>query len=204
MKTENQVNEILDFWFGKLTIGESCREDKRKLWWSKSHEMDHYIRNKFGKYIGFAIAEHLPKWLETPRGTLAYIIVLDQFSRHVFRNSKKAYSQDSLALKSCVEGMGKGFDTELHPIERTFFYMPLMHSEDMDMQKLSIRKYNELVSEYKPDKNLYPLLCESRDFAQRHFDIIEKFGRFPHRNKALRRESTTEENEFLQDPRNLF
>lgn len=204
MRPDKQIEEVLDFWFGKLTEGESCREDKSRLWWSSSHEMDHYIRNKFGKYIGFAIADHLPGWLETPRGTLAYIIVLDQFSRHVFRNSKKAYSQDSHALKSCMDGIEKRFDRELHPIERIFFYMPLMHSESMEMQKLSVEKFRELESEDVNDKGLNEMLTLSRDFAERHFDVIERFGRYPHRNKILKRNSTPEELEFLEDPRNTF
>lgn len=204
MNKDNNIDEILNFWFGSLTKGNICRHDKQKLWWSKSHEMDHYIRNKFGKYIGFAKSDHLTHWLDTPKGTLAYIIVLDQFSRHIFRNSQKAYSQDSLALKACLDGIEKEFDKDLHSIERSFFYMPLMHSEDSQMQKLSMEKFIELAEKQVPDPDLHELLLESKKYAEHHFDIIKKFGRFPHRNKMFERESTPEELEFLKQPGSSF
>ncbi len=204
MNKDKNIDEVLNFWFGELTKGIICREDKKKLWWSKSHEMDHYIRNKFGKYIGFARSNHLTHWLETPKGTLAFILVLDQFSRHIFRNLKKAYFQDSLALESCLDGIEKGFDEQLHSIERTFFYMPLMHSEDPEMQKLSIEKYSLLADREVPDPDLHEMLLESKKYAEYHFNIIKRFGRYPHRNKLLGRESTSEELEFLKQPGSSF
>lgn len=204
MNSDSNINDILYFWFGELNKGKICREDKKKLWWSKSHEMDHYIRNKYGKFIGLILSNHLSHWLQTPTGTLAYIIILDQFSRHIFRNSEKAFSQDAMALESCISGMKNGFDKKLHPIERIFFYMPLMHSEDPKLQNLSIEKYSALETEFISDPDLHIILSESKGYAERHFDVIEKFSRFPHRNKALGRESTPEENEFLLQPENSF
>lgn len=204
MNEGNDVLEVLNFWFGALTKGNICRHDKQRLWWSKSLEMDHYIRNKFGKYLGSARSGYLSHWLETPRGTLAYIIVVDQFSRHIFRNSQKAYSQDELALKACLEGIENGFDKELHTIERSFFYMPLMHSEDFEMQQLSMKKFSELAEKEVPDPDLHELLLESKKYAKHHFNIIERFGRFPHRNQFFGRESTPQEEEFLKQPGSSF
>ena len=198
------VSEVLDFWFGELREGELPDKEKQMTWWAKSEEFDDLVRRRFEKYVLLAEKGELSRWLETPLGTIAFIIVVDQFPRNIYRDTAGAFSRDSLALRTCLRGIEKGFDRELHPTHRTFFYLPLMHSEDLEIQKMSVRKYSALENEYASRPRIKETLACSTDFAGRHFDIIKRFGRYPHRNAALGRESTPEETEFLKEPGSSF
>lgn len=131
-------------------------------------------------------------------------MLLDQFSRNIYRGAPEAFSQDSLALGICKRGIEKGFDRELHPVERIFFYMPFMHSEDLDVQKMSLTLFSELERAFPTPPELSGMLSSSREFAERHYEIIERFGRYPHRNGVLGRESTEEEIVFLKEPGSSF
>jgi uncharacterized protein (DUF924 family) len=198
------ISEVLSFWFGNLREGELPDKEKQMTWWMKSEEFDDLVRQRFEKYVLLAEKGELSHWLETPLGTVAFIIVVDQFPRNIYRNTPGAFSRDSLALRTCLEGIEKGFDRDLHPVHRTFFYLPLMHSEDLEIQSLSVRRYSALENEYASHPQIKETLACSTDFAGRHFDIIKRFGRYPHRNLALGRESTPEETEFLKEPRSSF
>lgn len=198
------ISEVLRFWFGDLREGELPDEKKQMTWWMKSEEFDGLVRRKFEKYVLLAERGELSRWLETPLGTMAFIIVLDQFPRNIYRDTAGAFSRDPIALRACLEGIEKGFDQDLHPMHRVFFYLPLMHSESLEIQSLSVEKYSALENEYAPRPEIRETLACSTDFAGRHSDIIKRFGRYPHRNAALGRESTPEETEFLKQPGSSF
>ncbi len=198
------VSEVLGFWFGELREGKLPDKEKQMTWWMKSEEFDDLVRQRFEKYVLLAEKGELSHWLETPLGTVAFIIVVDQFPRNIYRDTPDAFSRDALALRTCLEGIQKGFDRDLHPMHRTFFYLPLMHSEDLEIQSLSVRKYSALENDYASHPQIRETLACSTDFAGQHFDIIKRFGRYPHRNAALGRESTLEETEFLKEPGSSF
>ena len=137
--------------------------------------------------LGVGVAE--------PRGRLALILLIDQFRRNIYRNTKEAFSKDKLALKLCVEGAMEKKDKGLAPIQKVFFYMPLQHTESAKVQAKSVELYNRLAESVSPTYQETFLVCAQ--FAELHKDIIDQFGRFPHRNKLLGRENTPEEDEYL-------
>lgn len=199
-----RISQVLNFWFGDLRENELPSEEKQKTWWMKSGEFDRLVEEKFGDLVTLAENGDISSWLETPLGTLAFIIVVDQFPRNIHRDGPGAFSRDALALRACRDGIEKGFDRGLHPVHRVFFYLPLMHSEDPETQRLSVKTYSGLEKEYEREPEIRKSLACSVDFAGRHSDIIKRFGRYPHRNAALGRESTPEEIEFLKEPGSSF
>lgn len=207
-KTKNtdaaRQNAVLEYWFGDLKDGEAPTDEVIARWWGKDPETDDYIRENFGRDIEEAARGGLHGWGETPRGTLALIIVLDQFSRNVYRDDPRAFAEDGPALETAVRGIEKGFDKELHPVMRVFFYMPFMHSEDMAMQERSLALFRGIEDEFSHVPDVAEMLSGNRDYAERHYDIVKRFGRYPHRNRILGRESTPEEIEFLKEPGSSF
>ena len=203
-RESERISQVLNFWFGDLRENELPSEEKQKTWWMKSGEFDRLVEEKFGDLVTLAENGDLSSWLETPLGTLAFIIVVDQFPRNIHRDGPGAFSRDALALRACRGGIEKGFDRGLHPVHRVFFYLPLMHSEDPETQRLSVKTYSELEKEYEREPEIRKSLACSADFACRHSDIIKRFGRYPHRNAALGRKSTPEEIEFLKEPGSSF
>ena len=175
--------EILKFWFEEID---------QSLWWSKDNEFDQLIIERFSEVHARAIRCELFEWRKVAEGRLAEIIVLDQFSRNMFRDSPLSFEHGSLALALAQEAISVGADKELNPIQRSFLYMPFMHSECLNIHEVAIDLFreNEIQS--------------SLDFEIKHKRIIEKFGRYPHRNKILGRVSTEEEIEFLKQPGSSF
>ena len=136
MNLQNQrQEEILNYWFGALSENKTPSSDYYTMWFAKRDDIDRYIKTNFERDLEHAVEGKLKNWEDTPRGTLALIILLDQFSRNMHRGMEKAFSQDSLALEVCLRGINKGFDKRLHPVERLFLYMPLQHSESLEMQR---------------------------------------------------------------------
>ena len=198
----DRVEEILDFWFGELNELGCASPSQRKLWWTKSDSFDEAIRSEFlDDYEAVAGGER-EAWRSTARGTLAYIIVLDQFSRNMFRDTPKMFAADPLAREACCEGLDVGFDQELAFDEQVFFYLPLEHSEATHDQErcheLFSRMCETAPEALESDADYY------LDFAKRHRAIIDRFGRYPHRNEILGRASTEEEIEFLRAPGSSF
>lgn len=192
---DERIDEILEFWFGTPPDGEE-RPTGRELWFVRSARVDRTIERRFGKLIPKARKGELDAWAKTARGRLALIIVLDQFSRNVYRDSPEAYAADEKALALCLDGLDDAMDRELQPIERAFFYMPAMHSEDPDVQLTSVEVFGELASEAPPE---HKAMCDAfLRHAERHREVVERFERFPHRNAILGRSSTPEEATFLQ------
>ncbi|MBT8470404.1 MAG: DUF924 domain-containing protein [Myxococcales bacterium] len=193
---------ILDFWFGELNEHGCSSPEHRKRWWTKSDAFDEAIQSHFlDDYEAIAAGER-EAWRSTARGALAYIIVLDQFSRNMFRGTPKMFASDELAREVCREGLDAGFDAELSFDERVFFYLPLEHGESMEDLELCMELFDGLV-----DSAPQPLEGDARyylDFALRHKAIIERFGRYPHRNEILGRATSDEEAKFLEEPGSSF
>ena len=202
--SEEVVTNVLSFWFGDLKKGEMPEEKKRRQWWVKDPAVDNIIKEEFQGALLAAENIEPGEISLNPRQSLTLIIILDQFSRNIYRDKPKAFSQDALALRIALKGIEAGLDLGLHPFERIFYYMPLMHSEDRNIQGLSLECFNRLVADYPEPPELHEKLLGSKDYAQKHALVIERFGRYPHRNKILGRESTGEELEFLSEPGSSF
>lgn len=197
-----EYEKVLNFWFGELRSDQDFPEDKLKMWFRKSDEIDRYIQDHFEPDLQRAVAGELESWKETARGGLAWIILLDQFSRNIYRGTERAFAQDPLALQHALEMLTRGDDLMLRPIERPFIYLPLEHAEDLEMQRRSVRAFEQLMDDVPAG---YEVAYDSfRDYAVRHQVIIQRFGRFPHRNAILGRESTPEERAFLKEPGSSF
>ena len=178
-----KADDVINFWFSEL---------KPQDWWRKSETLDGTIRDRFASCHEQARALELWAWRETPAGRLAEIIVLDQFSRNMFRDDPRAFAQDGIALALAQEAVAAGHDQKLPKDQRAFLYMPYMHSESMKVHEVSLRLFEEAGLE----GNLKA--------AHAHVNIIKRFGRYPHRNKILGRTSSAEEEAFLKEPGSSF
>ena len=195
MIMDAQAQAVLDFWF--LAPDNPGHGQSRAEWFRKDDAFDAQIRERFGALIDTAIDGGLRDWAATPRGALALILLLDQFTRTVYRGTPRAFAGDEQALALAVALTQDGQDQELEPTLRAFVYMPFEHAEDLAMQARAVE--------------LFQLLTQSRDgfesmldYAQRHQEVIARFGRFPHRNAILGRDSTPEEAAFLLQPGSGF
>lgn len=188
---------VLDFWFGPLDADGFCVEDRDRLWFRGGEDTDRRIRERFAACVEQALNGELDDWASTPRGRLALIILLDQFTRNIHRGSAAAFGGDARALELARDGVERGLDRRLAPIERTFFYLPFEHAEDRDIQEQAVALFRALRDEL-PER-LRARVESALDYAIQHRDIIARFGRFPHRNRALDRPSTPEELKYLED-----
>lgn len=197
------IERVLDFWFGACGADGAIDPAKRKMWFGDGRKHDAEIREKFGALHERASRGELDReWCATPAGRLALIVVLDQFSRHVHRDTPAAYAQDPAAQHLALDGIRENVDRELIPAQRCFFYLPLEHAEDIELQRLCVRCFDGLARTVAPEwRKEYESYL---DYAQRHRDIIDRFGRFPHRNAVLGRESTAAEKKFLKEPGSSF
>jgi uncharacterized protein (DUF924 family) len=193
---------VLDFWFGKLDARGVAAEAKSRAWFEKNEAFDREIEARFGAlHAEIARGEH-DDWLSSTRGALAMVIVLDQFSRNMFRNTKQMYDFDARALEIAKDLVERGEDRKLAFSERAFVYLPFMHSEDLVDQERCVELFQAFRDEHSG--KLYDQCQYNLDYAIRHRDIVRRFGRFPHRNAILGRESTPEEIEFLKQPGSSF
>lgn len=188
-----QPNEVLEFWFGFLDHEGGWDPLMAKRWSNGGEAFDAKIRETFKKVLEL---DH-SKWPDDPHGRLALILLYDQFPRNIYQGSKTSYAYDEKALMLVLEGLDRGDDLLLHPIERKFFYRPLAHAEDFELQELSVSFYELLVEDAPEDQK--PFFEGVLDDAYRHHVLIERFGRFPQRNLALSRETTSEENAYLTE-----
>ena len=177
------ATDVLEFWFDEL---------KPKQWWLVDKELDALIANRFTALHRQAAACELFHWRATPEGRLAEIIVLDQFSRNIYRNTPRAFGQDPLALSLAQQAVAQNTMAQLLPRQAPFLLMPYMHSESAVIHTHALNLFQQLGS------------ADNVKFELRHKAIIDRFGRYPHRNKILGRESTEEEREFLQQPGSSF
>lgn len=175
--------DILDFWFAP---------EAQPNWFAKSNAFDQSLEKQFKTVLHSAAQSELWNWRSSAEGRLAEIIVLDQFSRNIYRDSAQSFAQDALALALAQEAVSQGLDRQLRPEQRAFLYMPFMHSESPLIHEYALKLFEDLGNPV----NL--------DFEQKHKAIIDRFGRYPHRNAILGRTSTAEEREFLTQPNSSF
>jgi len=178
-----RADTVIEFWFEEIDP---------KFWWQKKADFDQIIARRFEVAHHMAIQGGLASWRETPLGRLAEIIVLDQFSRNLYRDSLLAYAYDELALALAQEAIQAKADQGLETRQKAFMYLPFMHSESREAHETALTLF------------MAPGLEFNYDFELKHKIIIDRFGRYPHRNKILSRESTEEEIEFLKEPRSSF
>ena len=190
-----EAQSVLAFWFGP-PAGNGGGRSERREWFHKDERFDAEIRTRFGTLIAQAVAGGLGEWCSTPRGSLARVIVLDQFTRNAFRDTPAAFSGDERARATADAAIARGFDRMLAPVERWFMYMPFEHGEAMADQERSLALFRELAQETGLDGPV--------EWAERHASVIRRFGRFPHRNPILGRESTPQELDFLRSPGSRF
>lgn len=184
--------ELLRFWFGEG----SDHGSPRSFWFEKSEEVDREIRDRFLEDYERAAAGELEHWKSGPRECLALILLLDQVPRNIFREDARSYATDALAREAARHAVDNAFDSELAKVERWFVYLPFEHSEGLEDQLRSVELFEALGDDEDSVNVTY--------YARRHLEVIERFGRFPHRNRMLGRESTPEEAEFLEEPGSSF
>jgi uncharacterized protein (DUF924 family) len=191
--------DVLSYWFPEDDIFDADQETfgRQMQWWFQGGpEVDRQITERFGQVLEQARRGELDHWADTLRGRLALIVVLDQFSRNVYRGSALSYSQDEKALQLAVKGIAAGMDRELRPMERIFFWMPLAHSEDLSLQERVVHHQEEEAAKAPPHLREMAEFGVSKATGAR--DVIARFGRHPHRNEILGRTSTPEELEYLR------
>jgi len=189
--------DVLEWWLGDARRSPDGTDAKLDLWWSASPEIDAQVRERFGELLARAARGELDPWKASAAGTLALVLLFDQVPRNAYRGTANAFTYDGRALALACEMLDAGRDAVLSPIERVFLRMPLEHSEDLAMQERCVAELEALASSCDPSwrENMDGFV----DFARRHRDVIARFGRFPHRNGALGRESTAEELTYLED-----
>ena len=185
--------DVLLFWFGEPGATSNLRP--RDLWFTKSDATDRLIADRFGALVERAITGEHDDWAATPRGALALVIVLDQFTRNIHRDTPRAFAGDARALALATRLVDTARDLALAPLERWFVYMPFEHSERLVDQYEAVRLFERLAADG---------LAAPLEWARKHFDVVARFGRFPHRNAILGRESTPEEIDFLKQPGSGF
>ncbi|MGB3626648.1 MAG: DUF924 family protein [Henriciella sp.] len=192
-------DDVLDYWIGETRQDAGAIERFNTIWFVKRFETDREIAERFVDVLADLASGLATEWAKQgARERLAAIIVLDQFSRNIFRGHRLSYAHDPLARNLMKTGLALGEDKQLSETERVFFYLPAEHSEDRMDQKLAVRLFKQLVSEARPE---FREFCETTyDYAEKHAEVISKFGRFPHRNKTLRRTSTFDEQTYLSQP----
>ena len=189
-------DDLLALWFGENPDDSAVAAEKKKLWWGHSPETDEMLEQRFGTASTSGAVGILDHWTGSPRGRLALILLLDQIPRAIHRGRPEAFAYDADALRVAAQGLASGADRLLRPIERVFFYMPFEHSEELSDQERSIVLFRELAETVpESDRETFDFFL---DFAVRHHAIIARFGRFPHRNAVLGRQSTPEEVAFLR------
>lgn len=199
---DKKYESLLKYWFGEIRYERSYFEERMGIWFGKSDSVDADLRIRFGDWFDELERTGLPEWRKTDRGLLALVILTDQVSRNIFRDSERAFRYDSLAETVVSDLIAGGRDLSYSLPEKMFLYLPLEHSENEFHQIKSVEKFGELLKESPP--SLRPYFEDALEYARRHREIIGRFGRFPHRNRALSRETTPQEREFLRQPGSSF
>jgi len=194
----DEARSVREFWFGRLPLTAEALNRRMRFWFGSDglRQRDEQIRVRFGALLERAAQGKLQAWADGPRRRLSLIILLDQFPRHIFRGTARAFACDASALGLTLSGMQSAADAALDVVERIFFYMPLQHAEVHDAQDESVAAYRRLLSE--APQELHAVFEGALRSAENHRALIEKFGRFPHRNRVLERPSTAAEEDWLR------
>lgn len=199
---ERKYEFLWRFWFGTIDHTREYFEEKNSLWFGKDEAFDKEIRDRFLTWYEDLENWDLEKWKKYPRGVIALLILTDQIPRNAFRGTPRMYQYDRIARDLAIGLCESGRDLDYDLVERIFIYMPLEHSENLADQELAVKKFEELLAEVSV--SLRPIFQDFLDYALRHRDIIERYGRFPHRNQLLKRTSSPDELDFLKKPGSLF
>ena len=193
--TRLRLKEVRDFWFEDACASPASLSKHQTRWFSPSSQLDREIDERFGVLPDAARSGTLAHRPDDPHDLLAFILILDQFPRQIYRNTPRAFAYDSAARTICRTMIEKSLFQILHPIEQTFVFLPLEHSETLSDQSLSVQLFEALLQQSTAPYQSF--LRNALDYARRHHSIIERFGRFPHRNTILKRETTRREARFL-------
>ena len=184
MSDSQSIREILDFWF--LPLDDPEHGKPRKIWWESTPELDAELRHRFGALLDTAIAGALDHWRKSPDGALALTILCDQFCRNIHRRSARAFAGDATARETARQALARNYPAAYPPDMRMFFFMPFQHSEDLGDQEFCCILFATLGN------------ADNDKYAIEHRDIVARFGRFPHRNEVMGRDSTAEELDYLK------
>lgn len=199
-----RIADVLSYWLGAAQPTDADALTRQPLWFAKSDATDAEIRTRFGPLVDEALSGALDGWAGSPLGRLALILLLDQFTRNLFRGTPQSFAGDAQALQLALDGMLAGHDTDpsVPTLARIFFYLPLEHAEDGPLQAQSVAAFTQLHDLAPPE--LRGLLAGTLDYAHKHQEVITRFGRFPHRNPILGRSSTQAEQAYLAQPGSGF
>lgn len=200
---DQEIDDVLEFWFGGLSVEGLASAEKSARWFAKNPDFDREVEARFGPLHEALAGGERASWLESAKGVLAYILVLDQFSRNMFRGTPRMFATDAHALAAAKHGVNEGFDHMLVGQARVFVYMPFMHAESIEAQDHGVSLFRELRAQVG-EGALGEAVQYSLDFMLAHERIVARFRRFPHRNEILGRESTDEERDFLKQPGSSF
>tara|TARA_R110001592_G_scaffold363398_2_gene688036 strand:+ start:104684 stop:105274 length:591 start_codon:yes stop_codon:yes gene_type:complete len=190
---KEDINTIHQFWFGRLDDTGFAAPEHSQLWFRASEETDAALRSRFGSLVTQALAGELNHWAEDDKGLIALVLLLDQFTRNIYRGTPESFAGDDTAQQLVQQVIASGRHTALPPIHQVFLFLPLEHCEDLETQELCVQLFRELAE--RSDANR---VNDFARYAVAHRDVIARFGRFPHRNAILGRESTAEELAYLE------
>jgi uncharacterized protein (DUF924 family) len=193
---------LLEWWFGNSESPNETAAEKGTLWFGKRDSQDLEARTRFGDWVEQALAGGLTDWAQRPEGWLALVLLLDQLPRMIFRDTPKSFAGDIRAQALVAQGIAADFDRQLRPIQRVFIYLVFEHCEHLAVQDEAVSRFIALVAE-QPEADR-AVFADNLDYAERHREVIARFGRFPHRNAVLGRESTAQELAFLSQPGSRF
>jgi len=197
-----RLDEVRQFWFGDTCVSPASLPDHQARWFLPDATIDSAVRNRFGTLPDQAMSGTLPHGPDNPADLLALVLILDQFPRQMFRNTPRAFAYDPVARAISITMIDKALFKDLHPVEQAFVLLPLEHSEDLSDQSHSLQLHETLASQCPPPYR--PFIENALDYAHRHYAIIKRFGRFPHRNAILNRVSTEDEKQFLAEGGDTF
>lgn len=200
---EPLAKSILDFWVGEIDDAGLASPEKRQRWFKKDPEFDMSVKRIYGSYLETAFMGAFDRWTTTTAGTTAVIILMDQFPRNIYRDLPKAFHWDKKALSLALKAIDERQHLKASVTYANFMLLPTMHSEELAVQELGVNAYKEILTHQTSDA-AKEMVQASLDYAIRHLEIIKKYGRFPHRNQILGRESTDEELAFLKEPGSSF
>lgn len=187
------IEDILQFWFGELNQDGMSSPACEKRWFTGGADFDREINQQFGALVDQAVQGNLDHWADADQGLIALVLLLDQFTRNIYRDTPQAFAGDPIALELSRQTVAAGRDVALPRIHRVFLYIPYEHSEDLGAQNEGVALFDRLLAEFAD-----PRISSYRDYAVAHRNIIDRFGRFPHRNASLGRDSSAEELEHLK------
>lgn len=194
--------DLLHWWFGQGTSATEIAAEKQRLWFGYRPQQDAEARERFGALVEQALNGELQDWAELPEGWLALVLLLDQLPRMIHRDTPRAFAGDERAQQLVRDGLAHGGDMLLSPIQRVFIYLVLEHAENLVVQDLAVAHFTalrDIAAEHEQ-----ALFRDFLDYAERHREVISRFGRFPHRNAILGRDSSDAEQSFLQQPGSSF